>query len=171
SGRVVCGMGQEPMPWRTGSTLTETSGGEDREQDGCQHLRFRLAAGAGGWPVPDGAAGGLARSEPVAAAAAGCRGAPAGRARLGRRADSGDGGGTLGRRAPRAPGDGARQPSPGRARGPLRRGVRPLPAFPAGVKFFVACARGLEYLLADELAALGASRATAAIAGVNVEDD
>jgi len=39
------------------------------------------------------------------------------------------------------------------------------------VKFFVACARGLEYLLADELAALGASRATAAIAGVNVEGD
>jgi 23S rRNA (guanine2445-N2)-methyltransferase / 23S rRNA (guanine2069-N7)-methyltransferase len=37
------------------------------------------------------------------------------------------------------------------------------------VKFFVACAKSLEYLLADELAALGASRATAAVAGVNVE--
>jgi 23S rRNA (guanine2445-N2)-methyltransferase / 23S rRNA (guanine2069-N7)-methyltransferase len=39
------------------------------------------------------------------------------------------------------------------------------------VKFFVACAKGLEYLLADELLALGAERATAAVAGVNVEGD
>jgi 23S rRNA (guanine2445-N2)-methyltransferase / 23S rRNA (guanine2069-N7)-methyltransferase len=39
------------------------------------------------------------------------------------------------------------------------------------VKFYAACARGLEYLLADELAALGATRATAASAGVNVEGD
>ena len=39
------------------------------------------------------------------------------------------------------------------------------------MKFFVACAKGLEYLLADELVALGASRATAAVAGVNVEAD
>lgn len=37
------------------------------------------------------------------------------------------------------------------------------------VKFFVACGKGLEYLLADELLALGASGATAATAGVNVE--
>ncbi|MEO8160978.1 MAG: THUMP domain-containing protein, partial [Arenimonas sp.] len=37
------------------------------------------------------------------------------------------------------------------------------------MKFYVACARGLEYLLADELSALGATRATAASAGVNVE--
>ena len=37
------------------------------------------------------------------------------------------------------------------------------------MKLFVACAKGLEYLLVDELLALGASKATAAIAGVNVE--
>ena len=37
------------------------------------------------------------------------------------------------------------------------------------MKFFVSCAKGLEYLLADELAALGCSRATAAVAGVNAE--
>jgi 23S rRNA (guanine2445-N2)-methyltransferase / 23S rRNA (guanine2069-N7)-methyltransferase len=39
------------------------------------------------------------------------------------------------------------------------------------VKFFVSCAKGLEYLLADELLALGVSRATATIAGVNVEGE
>jgi 23S rRNA (guanine2445-N2)-methyltransferase / 23S rRNA (guanine2069-N7)-methyltransferase len=38
-------------------------------------------------------------------------------------------------------------------------------------KFFVSCAKGLEYLLADELLALGAASATAALAGVNVEGD
>ena len=37
------------------------------------------------------------------------------------------------------------------------------------MKFFASCGKGLEYLLADELAALGCARATAAIAGVNVE--
>ncbi|KFN41220.1 bifunctional 23S rRNA (guanine(2069)-N(7))-methyltransferase RlmK/23S rRNA (guanine(2445)-N(2))-methyltransferase RlmL [Arenimonas oryziterrae] len=37
------------------------------------------------------------------------------------------------------------------------------------MKFFVACAKSLEYLLADELLALGAGKATAATAGVNVE--
>ena len=35
--------------------------------------------------------------------------------------------------------------------------------------FFVSCAKGLEYLLADELVALGATRATAALAGANAE--
>ncbi len=39
------------------------------------------------------------------------------------------------------------------------------------MKFFVACSKGLEYLLADELQAMGASKATAATAGVNVEGD
>ncbi len=39
------------------------------------------------------------------------------------------------------------------------------------MKFFVSCAKGLEYLLADELTALGATRATATIAGVNVEGE
>jgi 23S rRNA (guanine2445-N2)-methyltransferase / 23S rRNA (guanine2069-N7)-methyltransferase len=37
------------------------------------------------------------------------------------------------------------------------------------MRFFASCAKGLEYLLADELLALGCPRATATIAGVNVE--
>ncbi len=37
------------------------------------------------------------------------------------------------------------------------------------MKFFVSCAKGLEYLLVDELLALGAERATATQAGVNAE--
>ena len=37
------------------------------------------------------------------------------------------------------------------------------------MRFFASCARGLEYLLADELTALGCARATAAVAGVNAE--
>lgn len=37
------------------------------------------------------------------------------------------------------------------------------------MKFFASCAKGLEYLLADELLALGATRATATISGVNAE--
>ncbi len=36
-------------------------------------------------------------------------------------------------------------------------------------RFFAACAKGLEYLLADELLALGCAKATAAVAGVNAE--
>jgi 23S rRNA (guanine2445-N2)-methyltransferase / 23S rRNA (guanine2069-N7)-methyltransferase len=39
------------------------------------------------------------------------------------------------------------------------------------VKFFVSCAKGLEYLLADELQALGVARATATISGVNAEGE
>ncbi len=39
------------------------------------------------------------------------------------------------------------------------------------MKFFVACAKGLEYLLADELVALGASKATAALAGANADGE
>ncbi|MBB2757945.1 UNVERIFIED_ORG: 23S rRNA (guanine2445-N2)-methyltransferase / 23S rRNA (guanine2069-N7)-methyltransferase [Xanthomonas campestris] len=39
------------------------------------------------------------------------------------------------------------------------------------MKFFASCAKGLEYLLADELLSLGASKATATISGVNVEGD
>jgi len=39
------------------------------------------------------------------------------------------------------------------------------------VNFFVSCAKGLEYLLADELAALGLARATATIAGVNADGE
>jgi len=39
------------------------------------------------------------------------------------------------------------------------------------VKFFASCAKGLEYLLADELLALGATKATAALAGANVKGD
>ena len=37
------------------------------------------------------------------------------------------------------------------------------------MKFFASCGKGLEYLLADELVALGCARATATVAGVNVE--
>lgn len=37
------------------------------------------------------------------------------------------------------------------------------------MKFFASCGKGLEYLLADELLALGAAKATATMAGVNVE--
>ena len=37
------------------------------------------------------------------------------------------------------------------------------------MKFFASCGKGLEYLLADELLALGCARATATVAGVNVE--
>ena len=37
------------------------------------------------------------------------------------------------------------------------------------MNFFVSCAKGLEYLLVDELLALGAARATATMAGVNAE--
>ncbi|HEY0332634.1 MAG TPA: bifunctional 23S rRNA (guanine(2069)-N(7))-methyltransferase RlmK/23S rRNA (guanine(2445)-N(2))-methyltransferase RlmL [Stenotrophomonas sp.] len=39
------------------------------------------------------------------------------------------------------------------------------------MKFFASCAKGLEYLLADELMALGAVRATATVSGVNVEGE
>jgi 23S rRNA (guanine2445-N2)-methyltransferase / 23S rRNA (guanine2069-N7)-methyltransferase len=39
------------------------------------------------------------------------------------------------------------------------------------VKFWLACARGLEYLLADELTSLGATRAAAGSAGVSAEGD
>ena len=39
------------------------------------------------------------------------------------------------------------------------------------MKFFASCGKGLEYLLTDELIALGCARATATMAGVNVEGD
>src|SRR6476619_414969 len=39
------------------------------------------------------------------------------------------------------------------------------------MKFYASCGKGLEYLLADELVALGCRRATAALAGANVEGD
>ena len=37
------------------------------------------------------------------------------------------------------------------------------------MKFFASCGKGLEYLLTDELQALGCERASATVAGVNVE--
>src|SRR5690606_8465907 len=40
---------------------------------------------------------------------------------------------------------------------------------PALMDFFASCGKGLEYLLADELLALGCSRATATVAGVNAQ--
>jgi 23S rRNA (guanine2445-N2)-methyltransferase / 23S rRNA (guanine2069-N7)-methyltransferase len=39
----------------------------------------------------------------------------------------------------------------------------------ATTRFFASCGKGLEYLLADELVALGCAHATAAMAGANVE--
>jgi 23S rRNA (guanine2445-N2)-methyltransferase / 23S rRNA (guanine2069-N7)-methyltransferase len=39
------------------------------------------------------------------------------------------------------------------------------------MKFFASCGKGLEYLLADELLSLGCAKATAALAGVNVEGE
>ncbi|WP_368562131.1 bifunctional 23S rRNA (guanine(2069)-N(7))-methyltransferase RlmK/23S rRNA (guanine(2445)-N(2))-methyltransferase RlmL [Pseudoxanthomonas sp. UTMC 1351] len=39
------------------------------------------------------------------------------------------------------------------------------------MKFFISCAKGLEYLLADEMLALGMAKATATIAGVNAEGE
>ncbi len=39
----------------------------------------------------------------------------------------------------------------------------------AAMKFFASCAKGLEYLLVDELLALGCVRATATVAGANAE--
>jgi len=39
------------------------------------------------------------------------------------------------------------------------------------MKFFASCGKGLEYLLVDELLALGCTRATAALAGANVEGE
>ena len=39
------------------------------------------------------------------------------------------------------------------------------------MKFFASCGKGLEYLLADELVALGCTRATATMAGANAEGD
>jgi 23S rRNA (guanine2445-N2)-methyltransferase / 23S rRNA (guanine2069-N7)-methyltransferase len=39
------------------------------------------------------------------------------------------------------------------------------------MKYFASCGKGLEYLLADEMLALGCTRATAAIAGANVEGE
>lgn len=47
----------------------------------------------------------------------------------------------------------------------LLRRVAPL------MRYFVPCSRGLEYLLAEELLALGATRATAAPSGVNAEGE
>ena len=47
----------------------------------------------------------------------------------------------------------------------------PLTCDTDSVKFFVSCAKGLEYLLADELLALGLDKATATISGVNAEGE
>lgn len=43
-----------------------------------------------------------------------------------------------------------------------------MPAEAAAHRYFASCGKGLEYLLVDELQALGNPRATAAVAGVNV---
>ena len=68
----------------------------------------------------------------------------------------------------RTPAAGRRQPSPVVARAGQRRCVRGAVVRSRPMKFFASCGKGLEYLLADELLALGCSRATAALAGANV---
>src|SRR5690606_37151437 len=113
---------------------------------------------------PDGAADAHGRG----AATAGRGGADLNRARLARRTDRRDARGRMGARAPRDPVAGGRQPSPRGERGDLRAGLR-APARTPAMRFFASCGNGLEYLLADELQALGCRRATAAVAGVNAE--
>src|SRR6187402_3928385 len=75
----------------------------------------------------------------------------------------------MGRAAQRAPADGRRQPSPVDARRRQRRGIYRSPGIVADMKFFASCGKGLEYLLADELLALGCAKATATMAGANAE--
>src|SRR5690606_35310235 len=125
-----------------------------------------VAARAGARAVPDGAADAHGRG----AAAAGRGGADLDRARLARRTDRRDARGRMGARAPRDPVAGGRQPSPRGERGDLRACLR-APARTPAMRFFASCAKGLEYMLADELAALGCRRATAAVAGVNAEGE
>src|SRR5690606_432789 len=100
-------------------------------------------------------------------------GADLDRARLARRADRSRRRRRLGAPAQRAPAAGRRRPPPVRARARLRTGVRRAAAFArrlrAAMGFFASCGKGLEYLLADELQALGCARATATIAGANAE--
>src|SRR5690606_30417349 len=146
------------------------AGGPGRLQPGLLCLCPGLAAGAYPRAVPDGAAdahGAVART--------GCRrGADLHRPCLARRTDPGGRCGGMGATAGRAPVAGGRQPSPGPACGNHRARLRPVADIPSAraappMKFFVSCATGLEYLLADELLALGAARATATVAGVNAE--
>ena len=48
---------------------------------------------------------------------------------------------------------------------------RPQHTDEVALKFFASCGKGLEYLLADELVALGCTRATATMAGANAEGE
>src|SRR5690606_26580088 len=162
------------------------AGGAGRFQPGRLHFRARFAAGADPCAVPGGAG-----CVDGAAAAIGRRaGAAVGGRRPARRDNPGAGRRREGTRACGAAAAAGRLPPPFRARGRhrarLRRTARiavvPVPPIPHAIratarpptyrgpmKFFVSCAKGLEYLLADELVALGASRATAAVAGANAE--
>src|SRR5690606_30278270 len=65
------------------------------------------------------------------------------------------------------PAPGRRRPPPRRARGLLRAALPPVPGFPLMPKLFATCPKGLEYLLRDELRALGADDAREALAGVH----
>src|SRR5688572_6121342 len=125
----------------------------------------RVAAGAGRGPVLHGAADPPRRR----ASHRGGGGTDQHRPRLGRRTDS------RGRRrrvvagAARDVVDGRRLASPVVPRLRQRRCVRRPAGETLTMKFFASCGKGLEYLLADELVALGCARATAAMAGANVE--
>src|SRR5690606_10446998 len=136
-------------------------------------LRAGLARGPGRRPVPARAA------DAHGPRAADGRGAGAGldRARLARRTDPRRTRGRMGRAAQCAPAAGGRRPPPRRARARLRGRLRGAAAVARRLtrmtspdtRFFTSCGKGLEYLLADELQALGCARATAAVAGANAE--
>src|SRR5690606_29866693 len=132
-----------------------------RVQPGGMDFRGGVAAGAGRRAVPAGTTGADARC----AADGGRGGADLVRARLARRADRSRRRRRLGAPAQRAPAAGRRRPPPVRARARLRTGVRRAAAFArrlsAAMGFFASCGKGLEYLLADELQALGCAGANA----------
>src|SRR5690606_25554789 len=139
--------------------------GPGRVQPGRVDFRSRVARGAGARAVPDGAAGQPGQR----ASAPGRRRPDRDHPWLGRRAHSRGRRGGLGGPPPQPPAAGRRRPPPVRARGRIRRALRRPAGVAGAVKFFASCGKGLEYLLADELAALGCARATATIAGVNAE--
>src|SRR5690606_3118651 len=77
--------------------------------------------------------------------------------------------GRVGARTQRAAAAGRRRAPPLGQRAGRGRCVRGPAGADRPMRFFASCAKGLEYLLADELVALGCTRATAAVAGVNAE--
>src|SRR5690606_11101557 len=154
-------------PARAGARCGRTRAGPaGRLQPRRLDLGAGVAGGAGGGPVP---------ARPAGADGAGAgHGHSAGRAgihrpRLARRADRCRPGRGLVARATGAPAAGRRRPSPGLERGRLRRRLRCAAGVAAVTDFFASCGKGLEYLLADELMALGCSGATGTVAGANAQ--